>query len=191
MILWRKKRLKDRLHRMSNQREQTTSSATHSTAKLIEKYGWQRRQAARQMHLLIPSFRHGEPYPRRAARGISFRVDAGNAGRERVARTASLLEAGNVNGGATAWFVHHGRFSGGWRPADLVRDREQAVLGRAFEVSGSTGGLVPRGLSRTQGLQRIRGDYANYVCVLIIPCVFEIVHALVTESNERGTTRDF
>lgn len=117
------------------------------------------------MHLLIPLFRHGEPYPRRADRRTSFRVDAGDAGRERVARTASLLEAGNVNGGAAARLVHHGRFSGGWRPADLVRNREQAVLGRAFEVSGSTGGLVPRGLSGTHGLQRIRGDYANYACL--------------------------
>lgn len=137
------------------------------------------------MHLLIPSFRHGEPYPR-VARGTNFRVDAGNAGRERVARTASFLEAGNVNGGATAWLIHHGRFSGGWRPADLVRDREQAVLGRAFEVSGSTGGLVPRGLSENARIAENKGRLCE-LCVLIIPSVFEIVHALVTESNERGT----
>lgn len=43
-----------------------------------------------------------------------------------------------------------------------MRDREETVLGRALEVSGSTGGLVPRGLSGMHGLQRIKGDYANY-----------------------------
>lgn len=111
------------------------------------------------MHFLIPSFRHGEPYPRRADRCTRFRVDADNAGREWVAWTASLLKAGDVNGSAaaTAWFIHHGWLSGGWRPADLVRDREETVLGRALEVSGSMGGLVPRDPSGMHGLQKIKG----------------------------------
>lgn len=103
-----------------------------------------------------PSFRHGEPYPRGGtARGAAdgrprggIADDARREGDERLARAAPL-QAG-VEGGAGR-LVHyaHGLPLAGRRPADLVHGREQAVLGRALEVSGSTGGLVPRLLSRT------------------------------------------
>lgn len=98
-------------------------------------------------HPLIPSFRHGEPYPRRV-RSRAHAGDArGEAGGERLTRTAPLLQAGDIEGGA-ARLVHHayGRPLAGRRLADLVHGREQAVLERALEVSGSTGGLVSRNL---------------------------------------------
>lgn len=63
-----------------------------------------------------------------------------------------------------------------------MRDREQAVLGRALEVSGSTGGLVPRG---THGLQRIRGDYANYACLDHSKRFRDHACSGKSESNER------
>lgn len=100
-------------------------------------------------HPLIPSFRHGEPYPRcGAGRAHSRAGDArSEAGSERFARAAPPLKTGDIEG-CTARLVHHayGRPLAGRRLADLVHWREQAVLGRALEVSGSTGGLVPRDL---------------------------------------------
>lgn len=56
------------------------------------------------MRIPIPSFRHGEPYPRcGATRRAHSRADdaRGDAGRERLAGAALLLKARDVEGCAT------------------------------------------------------------------------------------------
>lgn len=142
----------------------------------------------------FPSFRHGESYPRggttRDAGPRRGADDARRDGGERLARAAPL-QAG-VQGGA-ARLVRHARCSlAGRRPADLVYGGEQAVLGQALEVSGSTGGLVnARGTRSSPGSREreSRGEQRKIARIMHARCVPIRIQAASSSQVRRVSAR--